>query len=241
MSCRSARSPSPSFWAALDWLARAPGADREDARAPAPLRRRVCALRPVLQLTSRGAAARWRRWGTTVTASAGKLQVNWGLVCSPDGRPVSVQVHPGNTADPTTVPEVIDTVKERFGIERVILVGDRAMITDAHAATLKAARRRVRLRAEERADPQADERGRAAALAVRSEEPGRDHLRGVRRRALRGVPQPAPRRRARPQTRGPAGRDRTRTGQGQTHGRRPARHSTKPPTPEDRRARRPRL
>jgi Transposase DDE domain len=67
----------------------------------------------------------------------GKLQVNWGLVCSPDGRPVSVQVHPGNTADPSTVPEVIDTIKERFGIERVILVGDRAMITDAHAATLK--------------------------------------------------------------------------------------------------------
>ena len=68
---------------------------------------------------------------------SGKPQVNWGLVCSPEGRPVSVQVHPGNTADPSTVPGVIDTVKERFGIERVILVGDRAMITDAHAATLK--------------------------------------------------------------------------------------------------------
>jgi hypothetical protein len=68
---------------------------------------------------------------------AGKLQVNWGLVCSPEGRPVSVQVHPGNTADPTTVPGVIDTLKQRFGIERVILVGDRAMITDAHAQTLK--------------------------------------------------------------------------------------------------------
>src|SRR5512132_1143778 len=67
----------------------------------------------------------------------GKLQVNWGLVCSPEGRPVSVQVHPGNTADPTTVPGVLDTVRERFGIERVILVGDRAMITDAHAHTLK--------------------------------------------------------------------------------------------------------
>jgi Transposase DDE domain len=67
----------------------------------------------------------------------GKPQINWGLVCSPEGRPVAVQVHPGNTADPTTVPGVIDTVKERFGIERVVLVGDRAMITDAHAQTLK--------------------------------------------------------------------------------------------------------
>jgi transposase len=67
----------------------------------------------------------------------GKLQVNWGLVCSPEGRPVCVQVHPGNTADPTTLPGVLDAIRERFGIERVILVGDRAMITDAHAKTLK--------------------------------------------------------------------------------------------------------
>jgi Transposase DDE domain len=66
-----------------------------------------------------------------------KLQVNRGLVCSPEGRPVSVQVHTGNTADPSTVPGVLDTIKERFGIERVILVGDRAMITDTHAAKLK--------------------------------------------------------------------------------------------------------
>jgi hypothetical protein len=68
----------------------------------------------------------------------GKLQVNWGLICSPEGRPVSVQVHPGNTEDSTTLPGVLETIRERFGIERVILVGDRAMITDAHAHTLKA-------------------------------------------------------------------------------------------------------
>jgi transposase len=67
----------------------------------------------------------------------GKLQVNWGLVCSPQGRPVAVQVHPGNTADSTTVPGALELIKERFGIERVILVGDRAMITNAHATTLK--------------------------------------------------------------------------------------------------------
>ena len=67
----------------------------------------------------------------------GKPQINWGLVCSPEGRPVSVQVHPGNTADASTVPGVLDQIKEKFGIERVILVGDRAMITDAHAAKLK--------------------------------------------------------------------------------------------------------
>ena len=99
----------------------------------------------------------------------GKLQVNWGLVCSPEGRPVAVQVHPGNTADPTTVPGVIDTVTERFGIERVILVGDRAMITDAHAQTIKelgagfvSALKSAQIR-------KLIERRRSAALAVRSD------------------------------------------------------------------------
>jgi hypothetical protein len=67
----------------------------------------------------------------------GTLQVNWGLICSPEGRPVSVAVHAGNTADPKTLPAVLATVSERFGIERVIFVGDRAMITDAHAEQLK--------------------------------------------------------------------------------------------------------
>ena len=66
----------------------------------------------------------------------GKLQINWGLVCSPDGRPVCVQVHPGNTEDSTTLPGALEAIRERFGIERVIVVGDRAMITNAHAATL---------------------------------------------------------------------------------------------------------
>ena len=66
----------------------------------------------------------------------GKLQLNWGLICSPEGRPVSVQVHPGNTADPGTLPGVPKAVRERFGIERAIFVGDRAMITHAHAQKL---------------------------------------------------------------------------------------------------------
>ena len=67
----------------------------------------------------------------------GLLQVNWGLLCSAEGRPVAVQVHPGNRADPDTVPEVIDTLTTRFGLGRFILVGDRALITETHANGLK--------------------------------------------------------------------------------------------------------
>jgi hypothetical protein len=67
----------------------------------------------------------------------GTLQVNWGLLCSPEGRPVAVEVYPGNTADPDTLAPTIAALEERFGIRQVILVGDRAMITETHAATLK--------------------------------------------------------------------------------------------------------
>ncbi|HJW75111.1 MAG TPA: IS1634 family transposase [Thermoleophilia bacterium] len=67
----------------------------------------------------------------------GKLQVTWGLICSDEGRPVAVEVHPGNAADPETLPAAVEKVTERFGIRRIIFVGDRAMITEAHAQTLK--------------------------------------------------------------------------------------------------------
>jgi hypothetical protein len=121
---------------AMDWLA-----DRQQRIERALARRHLSDGGFVLyDLSSsyvEGRCCELAALGHSRDGKAGKLQVNWGLICSPEGRPVSVQVHPGNTADPTTVPDVLDTVRARFGIERVILVGDRAMITDAHAKTLK--------------------------------------------------------------------------------------------------------
>jgi hypothetical protein len=122
--------------AAMDWLA-----DRQQRIEKALARRHLAEGGFVLyDLSSsyvEGRCCELAALGHSRDGKIGKPQINWGLVCSPEGRPVSVQVHPGNTADPSTVPGVIDQVKETFGIERVILVGDRAMITDAHAATLK--------------------------------------------------------------------------------------------------------
>jgi Transposase DDE domain len=121
---------------AMDWLA-----ERQQRIEKALARRHLVADGFVLyDLSSsyvEGRCCELAALGHSRDGKPGKPQINWGLVCSPEGRPVSVQVHPGNTADPSTVPEVLDTIRERFGIERVILVGDRAMITDAHAATLK--------------------------------------------------------------------------------------------------------
>jgi hypothetical protein len=67
----------------------------------------------------------------------GTLQITYGLICSPEGRPVAVEVFPGNTQDQQTLPAAVASVTARFGIERVIFVGDRGMITQAHAETLK--------------------------------------------------------------------------------------------------------
>lgn len=68
----------------------------------------------------------------------GKLQVNYGLICSPEGRPVGVRVFEGRTTDSQTVPDTVRMVREDFGVKHVVFVGDRGMITHAHAASLKA-------------------------------------------------------------------------------------------------------
>lgn len=61
----------------------------------------------------------------------GKLQIVIGLLCNREGRPVAVQVFEGNTGDPATVGSQIKKLRERFGLERIAVVGDRGMLTDA--------------------------------------------------------------------------------------------------------------
>ena len=59
------------------------------------------------------------------------LQIEFGLLCSRDGCPVAVEVFAGNTADPSTVSVQIEKLQRRFGLSRVVLVGDRGMLTEA--------------------------------------------------------------------------------------------------------------
>ena len=58
-------------------------------------------------------------------------QIVYGLLCDPEGRPIAVEVFPGNTADPRAFTKIVERVRKRFGIERVVFVGDRGMITSA--------------------------------------------------------------------------------------------------------------
>jgi transposase len=71
------------------------------------------------------------RFGYSRDGKKGKLQIVYGLLCAADGCPVAVEVFEGNTADPMTLSTQIDKLKERFGLSRVVLVGDRGMITSA--------------------------------------------------------------------------------------------------------------
>jgi Transposase DDE domain len=61
----------------------------------------------------------------------GRLQIVYGLLTSPEGIPVAIEVFKGNTGDPATVAAQVTRVKDRFGITKVVLVGDRGMLTAA--------------------------------------------------------------------------------------------------------------
>jgi hypothetical protein len=61
----------------------------------------------------------------------GRLQIVYGLLTSKDGIPVAIEVFKGNTGDPKTVASQVDKLKDRFGITKVVLVGDRGMLTAA--------------------------------------------------------------------------------------------------------------
>ncbi len=75
--------------------------------------------------------------GYSRDGKAGKDQIEYGLTCDPEGRPVAVEVFAGNTADPTAFISAAATIKERFGLTDVVLVGDRGMITTARIEALK--------------------------------------------------------------------------------------------------------
>jgi len=61
----------------------------------------------------------------------------WGLLADAEGRPVAVQAYEGNTGDPSTVADQVEKLRERFGLTRAVLVGDRGMLTQARIEALK--------------------------------------------------------------------------------------------------------
>ena len=69
------------------------------------------------------------RFGHNRDRKKGTLIIVYGLLTDEVGRPVAVEVYPGNTGDPTTVPDQVEKLRKHFGLRRVVLVGDRGMLT----------------------------------------------------------------------------------------------------------------
>jgi Transposase DDE domain len=127
-------------YAAMDWLA-----DRQDA-----IETKLAAkhLGPeanpdrmaLFDLTSSwvtGRRCELAARGYSRDRKKGLPQINYGVLTDPAGRPVAVRVLSGDTADPVAFTDIVEVMRTRFGLDRLVLVGDRGMITSARIAMLR--------------------------------------------------------------------------------------------------------
>ena len=118
------------LYAAMDWLL-----ERQDAierrLAKRHLQDGALVLYDLTSVWLEGRRCPLAKRGYSRDGKRGKLQIEFGLLCDAEGRPVAVEVFDGNTADPATVGAQIDKLRRRFGFSRVVLVGDRGMLTEA--------------------------------------------------------------------------------------------------------------
>ena len=121
------------LYRALDWLAA-----RQEAIETALARRHLAGGTLVLyDVTSsymEGRCCPLAQFGYNRDGKKGKLQIVYGLLCAPDGCPIAVEVFEGATGDPATLASQVAKLKQRFGLDHVVLVGDRGMITEARIA-----------------------------------------------------------------------------------------------------------
>ena len=118
------------LYGAMDWLLERQGRI-ERSLAKRHLEESCLVLYDLTSVWLEGRTCPLARRGHSRDGKKGKLQIEFGLLCDRDGCPVSVQVFPGNTADPATVGAQVAALRERFGLSRVVLVGDRGMLTEA--------------------------------------------------------------------------------------------------------------
>jgi len=79
----------------------------------------------------------WAKFGHDRDGKTGLPIIVYGVMTNGQGCPVAVSVYPGNTGDPTTVADQIEKLRERFGLSRVVMVGDRGMLTQPQIDKLK--------------------------------------------------------------------------------------------------------
>jgi hypothetical protein len=131
--------PADDVYAAMDWLAarqdaiEAKLAARHLAPEANPARMALFDLSSSwLEGTRCPLAAR----GYSRDGKKGRLQIEYGLLTDPAGRPVAVRVLPGNTGDPAAFTGIVQVIRDKFGLAKMVMVGDRGMITSARIAAL---------------------------------------------------------------------------------------------------------
>ena len=127
------------IYAAMDWLAgrqdaiEAKLAARHLAPEPDPSR---MALFDLSSSWMEGRCCPLAARGYSRDGKKGRLQIEYGLLTDPAGRPVAVRVLPGSTGDPAAFTEIVQVVRDKFGLGQMVMVGDRGMITSARIAAL---------------------------------------------------------------------------------------------------------
>jgi transposase len=126
------------LYAAMDWLLARQ--DRiEQKLAARHLTDGAVVLYDVSSSYYEGRTCPLARFGHDRDGHTGRPIIVYGVLTDRDGRPIAVSVYPGNTGDPTTVRDQVDTLRARFGLVRVVLVGDRGMLTQPQIEMLKTA------------------------------------------------------------------------------------------------------
>jgi len=119
-----------ALYAALDWLA--PRQARLEAKLAAKhLVDGTLLLYDVTSSYFEGHTSPLAKRGHNRDGTGWQPQIVIGLLCTAEGCPVAVEVFPGNTSDPKTLQAAVTKARERFGLTRVVFVGDRGLITDA--------------------------------------------------------------------------------------------------------------
>jgi transposase len=118
------------LYSALDWLAvRQPAI--EATLAKRHFTGGTLVLYDVSSSYLEGRCCSLAQFGYSRDGKRGKLQIVYGLLCATDGCPVAIEVFAGSTADPATLTSQVTKLRQRFGLDHVVLVGDRGMITQA--------------------------------------------------------------------------------------------------------------
>ena len=118
------------LYAAMDWLVERQAAI-EQHLAKRHLREHTLVLYDLTSSYVEGTHCPLAQHGHSRDGKKGTLQVVFGLLCTAEGCPVAVEVFEGSTADPLTVASQVAKIRDRFGLQQVVLVGDRGMLTAA--------------------------------------------------------------------------------------------------------------